>query len=319
MPVSDTFTEMVTTTMRHHKRKVVDNVSNHNGTLTLMRERGNVKTDADGGYEIAMPLSYAENSTYQRYYGSDQLNIGGSDVLTAAKYDWRQIALHVTSNGRELRMNRSEERMISLVKARVAVALDTAANNLSIDLYSDGALTNQIGGFAHQIQSNGQGTVGGIDSGTYTFWRNLIKELTAPSTYATLRNEMNLLWMSLVRGVDKPDVIVLSHDLYSTYEGGQQDLQRYADGKLAQLGFETLKFKTSSMIFDDNTNYSTTAKLGFFLNTKYLYLIEHPEARWTEDEHKTPINQDATVVPIYWMGQVCCSNRSLQGRVHDLS
>ncbi len=63
---NSTFTEMVTTTMRHHKRKVVDNVTSHNGLLTLLKERGNIKTDAGGGYEIAIPLSYAENATYQR-------------------------------------------------------------------------------------------------------------------------------------------------------------------------------------------------------------------------------------------------------------
>ena len=46
---NSTFTEMVTTTMRHHKRKVVDNVTSHNGLLTRLKERGNIKTDAGGG------------------------------------------------------------------------------------------------------------------------------------------------------------------------------------------------------------------------------------------------------------------------------
>ena len=54
---NSTFTEMVTTTMRHNKKKVVDNVTNHNGLLTVLNERGNIKTDAAGGYEIAIPLS----------------------------------------------------------------------------------------------------------------------------------------------------------------------------------------------------------------------------------------------------------------------
>lgn len=45
--------------------------------------------------------------------------------------------------------------------------------------------------------------------------------------------------------------------------------------------------------------------------------MEHPEARWSQDEKKVPINQDAEVVPIYWMGQLVCSNRKLQGRLLD--
>lgn len=315
-----TFTEMVTTTFRHHKRKVVDNVTKHNGLLTVMKERGNIKTDASGGYEIAIPLSQAENSTYQRFSGYDTLNIGASDVLSAAKYDWRQVALHVTASGRELKMNNSEERLINLVKARMDVAMATAANNMSVDIYSDGALSNQIGGLAHLITADGTGTVGGIVAGTYTFWKNKFVEiLTDATVFANVKTAMNKQWLATTRGNDKPDLIVSTHDLYSVYEGGLQDLQRYGDSKMGDLGFGALKYKTSSIIFDDNTNYGTTAELMYFLNTKYLYLMEHPEARWTEDDEKTPINQDAVIVPIYWMGQMCTSNRSLQGRLHDLA
>jgi hypothetical protein len=37
----------------------------------------------------------------------------------------------------------------------------TAANNMSIDLFSSGALTNQMGGLGAIITSDGTGTVGG--------------------------------------------------------------------------------------------------------------------------------------------------------------
>lgn len=320
---NSTFTEMVTTTFRHHKKKVVDNVTDNNALLTVLKERGNIKTDAAGGYEIAIPLSHSENSTYQRYSGYDTLNIGASDVLSAAKFDWCQVALHVTASGRELRMNNSEEKMINLVKARMDVAMATAANNISVDIYSDGALTNQIGGLAHLITSDGTGTVGGIVAGTYTFWKNKFNEISAGGgtaiTYANLKLAMNAQWMAQTRGNDKPDLIVFSHDLYAILENGLQDNQRYADAKMGDLGFQTLKYKTANVIFDDNSNYGTTAELGYFLNTKYLYLMEHPDARWTEDDEKTPVNQDAVVVPVYWMGQCCVSNRSLQGRIHDLA
>lgn len=326
---NSTFTEMVTTTMRKHYRKVVDNVTDNNGLLTFLKERGNIKTDASGGYEIAIPLSHSENSTYQRYSGYDTLNIGASDVLSAAKYDWSQVALHVTASGRELRMNNSEERMINLVKARIDVAMATAANNMSIDLYSDGALSNQIGGLASLITSDGTGTVGGIVSSTYTFWKNKYQEVAGGDTavdgaltgtaltFANLKSGMTTLWLATNRGNDKPDLIIASHDMYTLYESGLTDLQRYADAKLGQLGFETLKYKSASIIFDDNSNFGTTAEKMYFLNTKYLYLMEHPDARWTEDDEKTPINQDAVVIPIYWMGQLVCSNRSLQGVLFD--
>lgn len=315
---SSTFTEIVTTTLRHTgPKKLVDNVSKHNGLLTLMKERGNIKTDASGGYEIQVPLAYAENSTYQRFSGLDLLNVGQSDVMTSAKYDWMQAAIHVVSSGRELKLNASKEKMISLANSRIEVAMDTAANNMSVDVYSDGALSNQIGGLKSLITADGTGTVGGIVSGTHTFWKNKFQEVTGDAAYATLKTAMNLLWMKTVRGTDKPDVIVSTQDLFAMYEGGLQDLQRYSDSKMAGLGFENLKYKSAPIIFDDNTNFGTTDELMYFLNTKYLYLMEHPEARWTEDDEKVPTNQDAVIVPIYWMGNMCTSNRSLQGLLMD--
>jgi hypothetical protein len=319
---STVFTEIVTTTLRASKKKLVDNVSKNNALLRRLKDTGKIKTDAGGGYEIQVPLSYAENATYQRFNGLDTLNIGQSDVLTSAKFDWQQAAIHVVSSGRELKMNASEEKMISLANSRIEVAMDTAANNMAIDMYSDGSLANQIGGLGLVIQNAGTGTVGGIDSSTYTFWRNKFQEIdtataTAP-TYAKLKENMNKLWLQLVRGTDKPDLIMTSHDFYSILEGGLQDNQRYMKEKEAYLGFESLMYKSAPVVFDDNTNFGTTSEQMYFLNTKYLYLMEHPEARWTEDDEKVPVNQDAVVIPMYWMGNVCCSNRSLQGKLIDL-
>lgn len=316
---STVFTEMVTSTRRNFASKLTDNVSQHNALLRRMKAKGNIKTE-DGGYEIALPLEYAENSTYQRYAGYEELNTDASDVLTSAKFEWRQAALHITASGRELRMNMgSEERMFDLVKARKNVAMKTAANALSLDLYSDGSLDNQIGGLAHIIQTNGQGTVGAIDSATHTFWRNQFREATGTGAYtkATLKDEMSKLWLATTRGADDPDTIVMSHDFYSVFEGGVEDRARYTDSDTATEGFTSLKYKSADVIFDDNANFGTTAEKAYFLNTDYLYLIQHKEAKWTMDEDKRPMKQDAVVIPCYWMGQLVCSNRDLQGVLID--
>ena len=61
---NSTFTEMVTTTLRNHAKKLVDNVSDHNALLRKLKENGNFVTKS-GGYEIVFPLEYAENSTWK--------------------------------------------------------------------------------------------------------------------------------------------------------------------------------------------------------------------------------------------------------------
>lgn len=315
---NSTFTEMVSTTLRNHPRMVVDNISDNNALLRLMKSRGNIKTES-GGYELAFPVEYANNSTYQRYSGYDTLNVQASDVISAARYDWAQIALHVTASGRELRQNNGREAMIKLTKARLDNAKHTASNNLSIDLYSDGTLSNQIGGLAALVNSAGTGTVGGINSSNFTFWQNQFLEYSGTPSTANIGTMMNQLWLPCVRGADKPDLIVFSHDYYALYEGSLQPNQRYTKADSATLGFEELMYKTARVIFDDNSNFGTTASNGYFLNSKYLYLVQHSEAQWTQDDDKKPINQDAVVMPIYWMGQLVVTNRNVQGRLVNLS
>lgn len=315
---STIFTEMVSTTLRNSAKEVADNVSKHNALLNVLKKKGRV-INLDGGTEIQIPLEYAENSTYQRYAGFDTLNVNQSDIVTSAKYDWAQVALHVVASGAELRKNSGRSAMINLVKTKKANVLKTAANNFSVDAYSDGSLANQIGGLAQIIQSNGQGTVGGINSATWTFWQNKFLEIAGSNAYTkdTLKGEFNKLWLRLTRGADKPDLIVLSHDFYSVYESGEQQLQRYMDEDMANSGFANLKYKSAQVIFDDNANFTTTAEKGYFLNTDYLYIAQHKEAQWSQDDEKKPVNQDAVVIPYYWMGNMVCSNRSLQGVLLD--
>jgi hypothetical protein len=309
-----TFTEIVTTTLREHPSEITDNVSDHNALLRRMKKRGNIKK-IDGGYEIVRPLDYAENGTYQRFSGFDTLNVSASDVLSAAKFDWTQAAIHVTASGQQLRMNSGGNRIADLAKARLKNAIRTAANYQSIDLYSSGALTNQMGGLAHIVTNDGTGTVGGIVAGTYAFWANQFYE--APSSNAVsksnIKGYMNTLWLRCVRGTDKPDLIVSSHDFYSYYWESLQDLQRFASADKAEAGFPELKYNTADVVFDSNSNFSTTAEKMYFLNTDYLEMVVHRDADWSQMDDKMSVNQDAVVIPLLWMGNLVCSNRSLQG------
>jgi hypothetical protein len=321
---SSVFTEMVTSTDRAWSQGVTDNVSNHNALLRRMKAKGNIRSE-DGGYEIVERLEYAENGTYQRFSGYDALNTNASDVLTTAKYPFQQIAMHVTASGRELKMNAGQAAMIKLVKSRKKNAMNTAANQFSVDLYSDGTLDNQISGLANLIQTDGQGTVGGIAAATWAFWRNQYREMTGTNLAASpsaanavsLKADMNAVWLSTCRGADKTDLIVTTHDMYSLYEAGEQQLQRYASSEMANAGFETLKYKSADIVFDDNTNFGTTDEKMYFLNTDYLYLCQHKEASWTMDKEKTPTNQDAVVIPMYWMGNLITTNRARQGILFD--
>ena len=315
-----TFTEIVTTTLRNHPSEIADNVSANNALYRWLQRKGKIRR-LDGGYEIIRPLDYAENATYQRYSGYDTLNVQASDVLSAARYPWVQAAVHVTASGFELRVNSGRNQIIDLAEARVTNAMRTAANNMSLDIYSNGSLANQMGGLAHIVQTNGVGTVGGIDSSTFPFWQNKYREIAGTNAWSksSIKGEMNALWLSLVRQTDKPDLIVSTHDFYAAYWESLQDLQRYTDTQSAAAGFSSLKFVTADVIFDSNANFATNGETMYFLNTDYIELVVHRQANWTQLDDKVSLNQDAVVIPIIFQGQLVCSNRALQGVLIDAS
>lgn len=317
---NSTFTEMVTTTLRRHRRELADNVSEHNALLMRLKERGRTE-EADGGYEIIEPLDYAENSTYQRYSGYEVLNVSQSDVLTAANYPWKQAAVHVTASGLELRQNAGRNQLIKLAKARLTNAMRTAKNNMSSDVYSDGTATNQINGLQALIADAQTGTVGGINSSTYTFWQNSLQSAASPiqgggaitPSKTTIQSLMLPLWLQLTRGADAPDLIMADDTYFTFYEESLTDLKRYTGGEEpGKGGFISLRYKSADVVFDSSGSGMPDAHM-YFINTDYLKCVVHRDANWTEVDQMRSINQDAVVIPLIWQGNLCTSNRSLQG------
>lgn len=313
-----TFTELVSTTFRKHRKQFVDNVSRNNALYMVIAAKGQVE-EVDGGLSLVEPLDYAENNTYQRYSGYDLLNVSASDVLTSAEFQWKQIAINVVASGEELRKNSGDSRIIALAKSRMKNAIRTFKNNFSFDMYSDGTATNQINGLQALVSDTGTGTVGGIDSGNWPFWQNKVQSAAAPiqgggsisPAANTMESLMLPLWLALTRGDDQPDLIVADNNYFSFFEASQVSMKRYTTSDSVSGGFVSLLYKKAKVIFDGGSGIPVDHM--YFLNTDYLKVRVHQDANLTVLEDAKPYNQDASVTPILWMGNMTVSNRALQG------
>lgn len=310
-----TFTELVSTTYRNHRKEVADNVSAHNALFRRMTEKGRKRTE-DGGLSIVTPLDYAANSTYQRYSGFDVLNVAASDVISAAEFPWRQVAVNVAASGLEIRTNSGANRIINFVKAKIKNAQRSMANGLSTDLYSDGTAANQMNGIQALIADAGTGTVGGINSSTFSFWQNQVRDASDNSvtvSAATIEAGMMLpLWLSTTRGSDTPDLIVMDANYFSFYEASQSSLKRYAPSDEGKGGMVSMKYKTAD-VFYDTTASGIPANHMYFINTDFLELVVHADADMEIMPELRSVNQDAIVIPILFQGNLVCSNRARQG------
>lgn len=314
------WTELAATTFRKHDAEVADNVSKHNALFRRLTEKGRIRRE-DGGLSIVAPLEYGSNSTYQRYSGFDALNINAVDVLTAAEFMWRQVAVNVAASGLELRTNMGESRIINFTKSKVRNAINSFKNGMSGDLYSDGTAANQINGLQALVSDTGTGTVGQIPAATFPFWLNQVQSAAAPLQGgpaltlgpSTIESLLLTMYIKQTRGEDQPDIIVLSDDLYTFFEQSQTSLKRYAKEDI-EAGFEVMKYKKADVFFDSSGGIP--AVHGYSLNTDYMELVVHRDADITVMDELKSVNQDAVVIPVLWMGNLVVSNRFLQAVLH---
>jgi hypothetical protein len=316
--------EIITTTLRNRSGKLADNVSKNNALLMRLKKRGKVKP-VSGGRTIVQELEYAENSTYTRYSGYELLNIAPSTVFTAAEFNYAQAAVAVSISGLEELQNSGENAIIDLMESRIGNAERTLVNNIAVDCYSDGTSDGgkQIGGLALIIDiTPATGTVGGIDAATWTFWRNVAFDATtdgsAAATSANIQSYMNRVYIQLVRGTDKPDLIVAGNEYYRLYLESLQTIQRVTSDEFAQAGFESLKYMGADVVLDGGFGGGQDSQRMSFLNTNYIYFRPHTNRNFTPiGGERMSTNQDAIVKLIGFAGNMTCSNRFLQGVLDD--
>ncbi|UGQ44968.1 phage major capsid protein [Massilia endophytica] len=321
---SPNLSEIVTTTLRNRSGKLADNVTKNNALLNRLNKRGNVKP-VDGGRTIVQELEYAENSTYKRYSGYETLNIQPSDVFTAAEFDWKQAAVAVSISGLEQLQNSGKEKVIDLLESRIKNAERTMQNNLSADCYSDGTADGgkQIGGLQLLVaDSPSTGTVGGINRATWSFFRNVSYDATtdggAAATSANIQSYMNRVWLQLVRGTDRPDLIIADNNYFRLYWESLQAIQRITSDDMAQAGFSSLKFMDADVVFDGGYGGAAPSNHMYFLNTNYIYLRPHKDRNMVPlDPDRFSVNQDAMVKLTAWAGNMTLSNAFLQGVLKD--
>lgn len=308
-----TVNQLVATTLANYHKQFADNVANSNAVTALLKQGDRIRV-VDGGRTIACPLTYAEE-TFAWYTGTDLLSRAVKETISEADYAPANAVASVTLSGPDLAKNRGKERILNLLEGKLDNAQVTMNNNITKAVYSDGTLAKSFAGLKAFITDNGTGIVGGIDATTWAFWKNQFQSIVRATglQYPALKAGMNALWMKLIRGTEKPDLVLSDAEIYSTYESGLQENQRYADAKLGALGFETLKYKTAAMVFD---GAATGLVGGYMVNTKYLKLEVYSgrnfEALDLPDQ--TP-DMDAVTRHIAFMGALTLSNRSMQGRI----
>jgi hypothetical protein len=165
------------------------------------------------------------------------------------------------------------------------------------------------------------GVVGGIDASTTVgaFWRNIAFSAATngggAATAANIQQYMNKVYLQLVRGRDKVDLIVADNNYWELYLESLQAIQRITnDTSAGEAGFQSLKYMGADVVLDGGFGGGTPTNTMYFLNTNYIFFRPHAQRFFTPlGDERFAVNQDAMVKLIGFAGNMTVSNRRLQG------
>ena len=325
---NSSISDIIATNIQSRTGELADNVTNNNALLRRLKERGNVKTFS-GGSTILQEIAYTDSTTNNTnsYSGYEVLNVSQNSPISAAQFSITQYASAVSISGLEQLQNSGKEAIIELLDGRMAVAEAQLANRIGGDIYLDGTgnAGKNITGLAAAVpDSPSSGTYGGINRATWSFWRPVSysgsSDGGAAVSSSNITGYMDAVAVQLIRGTDKPDLIVADNNYYKLYLQSLQAIQRVTDSgsSMAGAGFASLKYygagMSSDVVLDGGIGADATANHMWFLNTKYLRFRPHANRNFVPiGGERQAVNQDAIVKLIGWAGNMTCSGSQFQG------
>lgn len=299
--------DIIATNIQSRSGELADNTTNNNALLRRLKERGNVKTFS-GGNVILQEIMYNDSTTNNTnsYSGYEVLNTSQNSPISAAQFGITQYASAISISGLEMIQNSGKEAIIDLLDGRMSVAEAQLANRISGDIYLDGTGNSgkNITGLGAAVpDAPTTGTYGGINRATYSFWQSKafsgVTDGGSAVSASNIQGYMDALAVQLIRGTDKPDLIVCDNNYYKLYLQSLQSIQRITDSSSsAGAGFASLKYygagMASDVILDGGVGSSATANHMWFLNTKYLMFRPHKDRNFVPiGGERQAVNQDA--------------------------
>jgi hypothetical protein len=305
------------TTLRRRESDIADSVTDNIALLAWLKNKGKIKT-VTGGRTFTVPIFFAENDTAKFYDGGmESFVIAPQEIIDVSEWDRCFQAGFVYFTEQERVSNRGEAQAIDLIEAKIENLKASLANQFSTAMFADGSTAKHIEGLQALVADDptASATVGGIAQNTYTWWRNKYNTSTTASA-SNIEATMDGLWLSIVRGTDRPDLIVAGTDMFSYYKNALGANQRFTDWRTADtLNFEGLKYQSSTVLHDPGCS----TKRMYMLDTNDIELLVDSGCKWAVGSHREIANAMYEVVPVKWSGALVVRRRESHGVIEGTS
>lgn len=276
-------------------------------------ERQGVIQHISLGATIEAPLDYRVNpDTAVLANDQDEASLVKTEIATAASYSIAQISVPVVWTKGDDAKNPTENQKIALVKQLLENGINSHDDMIERCIFTTSTSGgDELNGLADIVPTSGQGTVGGIDAGTETWWRN-------PSDTYVDASDIEATFTSVYNTASKgsgaqlaPKFMISGATPHAMFEAGLQSLQRFVDSTEANAGFKVLAFKSCRYVFSQYGGSNV-----YFLNSKnYNVVVSKQYFRDKGNTIEIP-SQNAFVFKIYSALQAVTNNKSRLAVAH---
>jgi hypothetical protein len=262
------------------------------------------------------------------------------DGVTQSQWEWRQLAVPITYSMKEIKQNK--QRLVDLAKTKIqqaemgikeslATAILQGAGSGSITTAVTDAVTGASGveplSKLIAYDPTAAVSVGNIAQNTYSWWQNQYDD-SAATTYGGLMGEFDHMYNNCSKGTGgSPNLIICDQTTYELVVRAHWEKFRVVNTD-SRFNWEHFKFKNAVVTWDEKipnvyagTTDTTTATGGtaFFINSKYFKLRYESSTNFVMGPFQKPVDQDARVAHILWMGMLTLSNRRKHGVIGKIA
>jgi hypothetical protein len=331
-----------------------DNIFKESAFLAALRRFDAIQKQ-NGGERIRAPLMYGDNSTVKSYSGYDSLDTTPQDGETTAFYEWRELGGTISISRKEERQNSGEAAILNLLQSKVKQAEMTMREVLNAQLLlgtvsgttfvpgNDAKDLNPLGYFLRKDNTanpSAGGNVGNL-AASNAWWRH--RTMVFDSGSKDTGNDAALAvttWKGLTVGLKRlynfcsrgsggsPNLGIFDQTTFETYESALDEKVRYTDTKMADLGFDTIKLRGATCIWDEVVPSIDTGDVAgaanfvgtaFLLNTNFYKLVIDSETDVVTTPFVEPENQTAKTAKILFMGNAAVTNLRKHGVGYAIS
>jgi hypothetical protein len=287
--------------------------------------KGKAFQSVNGGRSINGAIEYAVNTTFRSYSDTETLDTTRIDVFDEFTYTWKEYAGTVVMSELEKAKNQGEGRKFDLLAGKLENLRHSARKALNEGCFSDGTgnSSKDIGGLQHIVASSpSSGTVGGVNRGTYTFWRNQQSSGAKTSTaFDNLRAVMRTVHNDCSSGVNAkhPDYWVTTQTVFEGYQSlliaNEQVTDKSADSADGNFKNEYMKFMGLPGSYDEDCPSGSL----YFLNNANLKLA-YQKGYWMKGFPSVdPANQTIDIFKVMTIANLISNNPRRLGVVTSIT